>query len=497
MSRDVFTVPDGYVMVSHDYCLVPGTRILTADLRWVPIETLTVGQELVGFDEKLSGHSNKMRGSIVERTARLTRPCYRVTTDRGVVVSSEEHLWVARNKRGVRSWKRTDALVPGDQLSYWIEPWEEDRTYDGGWLAGFFDGEGFVSGGSVGFGQNEGSTLSRALTLLKERGFDVGLTRTTGMCWKGYVRGERLPGLRLLGMLRPGRLLAKARAYWDGRRSWGNNSSPAQVLSVEAIGEQEVIAVRSSTGTFIAEGFMSHNCQLELVVAAALSGDPAMRQIFVDGVDFHKRAAQLAAPLMGKKPEDVTDVDRRAAKCIVFGRMYGRGIKAIAAQIGCTYALAEQYVNAVFGVFKTYDAWSKAMVHEVRTTGQVWVPSPLDNTKRGRRRPLWNIADQDDQKRNTAENGAVNTGIQGLASDYLMLSLVEVVRWIQDTRAPAKVVLTVYDQIVGEVREDFVPTYNAKVSQVMEGWPCAVPLKADVETGQRWGSLSKLKKPSA
>jgi uracil-DNA glycosylase family 4 len=285
----------------------------------------------------------------------------------------------------------------------------------------------------------------------------------------------------------------------DGARSGRISSSDPNLQNIPSEKTDPVNGRMARDVFTVPPGYVmvSHDYkQLELCVAAAVSGDPAMRAIFAAGVDFHQRAAEIAAPLMGKRVEDVTPGDRRAAKTVVFGKMYGRGAKAIAAQIGCSVAEAETYINAVMGAFKVYDAWSKDRVKEARTTGGVWVMSPHDPTQRGRFRPLWRIADKDDQQRNTAENASGNTPIQGLASDYCLASLIEVVRWIQRDRLEerAKVVLTVHDQLVGEVREDFVGTYCERVRSIMTSWPCAVPLAVDEEIGTRWGSLGKMKK---
>lgn len=237
--------------------------------------------------------------------------------------------------------------------------------------------------------------------------------------------------------------------------------------------------------------------QLELRVAAALSGDKAMMQIFLDGVDFHKRAAQLAAPFMGKRPEDVTEKERRDAKTIVFGKMYGRGTRALAHQLGCSVADAARYEEAIMGAFSTYAKWCEDRVKEARTTGCVWTYDPRDLARRARRRPLVHIADPDEARRSNAENASFNTPVQGTASDYCVASLIEVVRWLVEEDAPAKVVLTVHDQIVGEVREDFVNEYVDVVQKIMTSFPSPVPLETSVDVGERWGSLVDLKSQKA
>lgn len=249
-----------------DYCLVPGTRVLTADLRWLPIETINVGDELIGFDEKLGGH--RMRGSAVLSKTFLSAPCYEVVTDRGTIVASAAHLWVAGFDHSRRRWIRTDALKKSHTISFLCDPWQEDRTWDGGWMAGFLDGEGWVSQGLVGFGQNEGHLLDRACSQLKAAGFEFYGRKYDKSCVKLAILGE-WGSLRVLGQYRPFRLLGKSRRLWEGRRPCGGpRERPAHVLEVRPLGVRDVVGLGTSTKTLIAEGFLSHNSQVCRLVSA-------------------------------------------------------------------------------------------------------------------------------------------------------------------------------------------------------------------------------------
>lgn len=250
------------------FCLDAATRVLTADLRWVPIGDVSVGNELVGFDEQL-GPQNKLRRSTVQVTAPVRRPSYRIVTDVGEFIASAEHQWVATNHLGERGpasrrWVRTDALRVGHRICRWVEPWGAlPNEYDAGWLAGFLDGEGHVSdtgnGNCFGFAQNPGPVLERACALLSKYGFTYNLTPMKSGC----VGAQIHRGLRALGSIRPVRLLPKAPLLWEGQRTWNRHSGYAQVIAIESLGERELIGTQTSTGTFVAEGLLSHNSMWE------------------------------------------------------------------------------------------------------------------------------------------------------------------------------------------------------------------------------------------
>ena len=250
------------------FCLDAATRVLTTDLRWMPIGNVRAGDELIGFDEQL-GPQNKLRRSAVQIVAPVRRPSYRIVTDVGSFVASAEHQWVATNhlgERGVasRRWVQTDALRVGHRICRWVEPWTElPDERDAGWLAGLLDGEGHVSnagnGNCLGFAQKPGAVLERACALLTKYGFSYKLTPNSN----GVVGVQVHRGFRALGAIRPARLLPKGHFLWEGQRSWSLRSDHAQVVAVESLGERELVGMQTSTGTFIAEGLLSHNSMWE------------------------------------------------------------------------------------------------------------------------------------------------------------------------------------------------------------------------------------------
>jgi uracil-DNA glycosylase family 4 len=284
----------------------------------------------------------------------------------------------------------------------------------------------------------------------------------------------------------------------DGSRSGRISSSDPNLQNIPSE-KTDPVRGRMARDVFVARpGYTlcaADYSQLELRVAAALSGDENMKAVFSSGVDFHKKTAMLIAPVAwGIRPEQVTDAHRRYAKTIVFGKAYGMGTHTLAGRLGCSKAEAERVETAIMGTFKRYSAWCEERVREARTTGVTHTYDPHNPARRARRRPLWRIADPDSERRSRAEHGSFNTPVQGTASDYCLLSLVEIVDWLVTDRVPACLVLTVHDQLVCEARNDVADEVASAMVSIMESRKCDVPLTVDLEMGDRWGSLGKVKK---
>jgi DNA polymerase I-like protein with 3'-5' exonuclease and polymerase domains/uracil-DNA glycosylase len=262
--RDILSFRENDKLLST-FCVAPGTRVITADLRWVPIEELRNGDNIIGFDENGRGKHVKYRRSLVEGIQHLILSCCKITTDRGSVISSLDHLWLARNAIGsghVRHWKKASDLQPGNVIAGFCEPWpNEDRTWEAGFVAGFLEGEGCVSRDSLCLSQNLGPALDHVEAILKAKGFDIRRSiKSNGLGVNAYITGGVSGTLRALGQLRSPRLLAKAHNLWDGKSIGSLGNHPYTVLKVEPIGMHPVVAMKTSTKTFIAEGMLTHNC---------------------------------------------------------------------------------------------------------------------------------------------------------------------------------------------------------------------------------------------
>lgn len=153
--------------------------------------------------------------------------------------------------------------------------------------------------------------------------------------------------------------------------------------------------------------------QLELRVAAMISGDKKMKHIFIDGADYHQKTAEIAAPIAwGITPDKAKSMGktewkpyRKMAKVFNFGMLYGMGDAALAAKMGATKQEAAKIREAVLGSFHTYAAWANKQVEIAQRTGYTWT---WWDGERARRRSLWRIRDADSEARSRAENGASN-----------------------------------------------------------------------------------------
>jgi len=253
-------------------CLAPGTKVLTADLSYVNIEDVQTGDLLVGFDEERPGKGlhRQFRETKVTATSQITRPTFRVSLSDGTQVSaSNGHLWLVSTPGRRTVWKRTDELNLTDRIFKVADVWESETDYRTGYLAAAFDGEGHFSlQNMLGFSQRENVMLGRVRTYLDELGFQYWERKGTGTNKDVTVlniAGGRAAHLRFLGQVRPQRLLDKLDL--DGLGSIGRHDFASQqfehpmVVNVEFLGEQTVVALETTTQTFVAEGLASHNCK--------------------------------------------------------------------------------------------------------------------------------------------------------------------------------------------------------------------------------------------
>lgn len=254
--------------LQDQYCVAPETKVLRKDLRWVRIDSLQAGDGIVAFDEERQGMRRMWQEATVEAVAPITRPCYRLTFDDGTtVVSSSEHRWLVQY--GVR-WETTEQLsAAGKRASNIVrllDTWDTAVDRDAGYLAAAFDGEGWLgqrdpargNGADVNLAmaQKDNEMLAEVCAALDRR--SIGYTVSTATDCHRLQISQRRDVLRFLGEMRPARLLPKLRL---DRMGMMGPIRHVKLVKKEFIGEQTVIAMRTSTGTFLAEGLASHNCR--------------------------------------------------------------------------------------------------------------------------------------------------------------------------------------------------------------------------------------------
>jgi len=313
---------DGYV------CLAPNTKILRDNFRWANAGDVQPGDMLIGFDEfngeareglRAPKHYRRFQNTKVVAARRIIRPSYRLTfSDGTVIVASEDHQWLGgSHKTGGRGWKwqttknlRCDC---GEQRS-WImkicDVIQPEATYESGWLSGFFEGEGSIAmgpGWRVTLAQNNGPALDRANHLLHERSFsfthNIRLNRQ--ICHLSSNGGMK-EVLRFLMQIRPERLIQNTINKLNQVSLYGRSHHAVGLIKKEYLGEVDVVAIETTSHTFIAEGLASHNCNFW----RAIRHDPEQTAIHADNPvnenDLHarhswllKQKAELVAKLEG------------------------------------------------------------------------------------------------------------------------------------------------------------------------------------------------------
>lgn len=279
------------------YCVAPHTRILTADLHHIRADQVTVGMKLAGFDENRPGkglHHN-FQLSEVEAVEQIMRPCYKLTLSDGTEVTcSSEHRWlVSQSGGGHVCWRPTEDLIPTDKIFKVTEVWETNNSYQAGYLAGVFDGEACLGIGkgtwNLSFAQNPGVVLENVKHFLTKLGYQYRIEPISGVCntKQLVIEGGRAEILRFLGQIRPYRLLTKfdiSKLGSIGRhdRKSGGFEHP-HVVKKEFLGNRKVVAMRTSTRTFVAEGLASHNCLEWLIDVMLFLKEIEQRILFEQG----------------------------------------------------------------------------------------------------------------------------------------------------------------------------------------------------------------------
>ncbi len=255
------------------WCVAPETKILTADLNWIEAGSIKKGDVLAGFEEEPQHKSQrKWEKSIVESVEKIKQPSYRLTFDDGkTIVCSENHRWLIYTAGNRSKWKSTKDLKLTDRFIKVLDVWEKDNSNEGGYLAGVFDGEGSLERiknkcGRLNFCQRNNVVWAKTVKELDKRNFRYGIYNNKGIYNDvlSLTITRKRDTMRFLGSIRPERLLEKFDFDYLGKFQ---AFSYPRIVKKEFIGETDVIAMKTSTSTYIAEGLASHNCYRELYQA--------------------------------------------------------------------------------------------------------------------------------------------------------------------------------------------------------------------------------------
>ncbi len=217
--------------------------------------------------------------------------------------------------------------------------------------------------------------------------------------------------------------------------------------------------------------------QIELRIMAHLSADQGLLRAFRHGADIHRATA---AEVFGKAPDEVTSNERRAAKAINFGLIYGMSAFGLGKQLGIGRGQAQDYVDLYFSRYPGVRQYMESTRHQAREQGYV-------ETVFGRRLYLPEIRSKSFAARSGAERAAINAPMQGTAADVIKRAMIELDRWLAPHTDEIRMLLQVHDELVFEIREDRIAHYRDGIAQRMSAAAeLAVPLVVDVGIGANW-----------
>ena len=219
--------------------------------------------------------------------------------------------------------------------------------------------------------------------------------------------------------------------------------------------------------------------QIELRIMAHLSGDKTLIAAFQNGEDVHRRTA---AEVFGIAPENVSSEQRRYAKTINFGLIYGMGQYGLAKSLGIDNLSAKTFIDRYFARYPGVAEYMQRTKEQAAAQGYV-------ETLFGRRLYLPDIHNKNANARAGAERAAINAPMQGTASDLIKRAMIDVSLWLSDDLLQSKLIMQVHDELVLEVPEAELDLVKEKLPQIMakvdEGM-LKVPLVAEVGVGMNW-----------
>jgi DNA polymerase-1 len=246
------------------------------------------------------------------------------------------------------------------------------------------------------------------------------------------------------------------------------------------------IPVRTPEGRRIREAFVAARghaivsadySQIELRIMAHISGDENLLRAFEAGEDIHRATA---AEVFGRSLQDVTPEERRYAKVINFGLIYGMSAFGLAQQLGLERATAQAYIASYFTRYPGVAKYMEGVRKTARDRGYV-------ETVFGRRLWLPEIKSANPARRGGAERAAINAPMQGTAADLIKLAMIAVRGWLDRERLSTKLIMQVHDELVLEAPEDELARVKAEIPELMSGVAkLKIPLVVDVGSGQNW-----------
>ena len=249
------------------------------------------------------------------------------------------------------------------------------------------------------------------------------------------------------------------------------------------------IPIRSEEGRRIRSAFIAEDghtllsadySQIELVVLAHLSGDSALKKAFMSGNDVHSETGAL---IFDKPVEEITKDDRRIAKTINFGIMYGMSPFRLGRDLGIPRARAENFIKSYFDKYSGIRIFMDKVIADAEKTGKV-------STLMGRERFIPGINSRNKTEKSGAQRMAVNTPIQGSAADIVKLAMLKLAHRLREEDLNSRMILQVHDELIFEVPDSELTIMEKLVKEEMEAAvTLSIPLRTSIETGKRWGDF--------
>ncbi len=246
------------------------------------------------------------------------------------------------------------------------------------------------------------------------------------------------------------------------------------------------IPIRSEQGARIRGAFIAgagkviiaaDYSQIELRIMAHISQDVNLLQAFKDDQDVH---SATAASIFGVTADEVTKEQRRRAKAINFGLIYGMSAFGLAKQIDVSRSEAKQYIDGYFANYTGVETYIKETKESAKAQGYV-------QTVMGRRLYLPQINAKNKMLEQHALRTAINAPMQGSSADIIKLAMLDVDKWIGKNNADIKMIMQVHDELVFEVSASRADEFSDKIKNLMENvYPLNIPLKVDVGVGDSW-----------
>jgi DNA polymerase-1 len=247
------------------------------------------------------------------------------------------------------------------------------------------------------------------------------------------------------------------------------------------------IPIRTEMGKEIRKAFVPRDkhhtilsadySQIELRIMASICSDENMINAFKNNEDIHRSTAALVFKV---KPEEVTSDQRRKAKEVNFGILYGIGPFGLKSRLGITQNEAKNVIDTYFGTFKNVKKFIDDAIINAREKG-------FAETLLGRRRFLPNINSNNQMLRSSAERIAINMPIQGTAADMIKLAMINIYKEMKKQKFKSKMILQVHDELLFDARKDELEDLKPLVKELMENaLKLDVPITVEMGTGENW-----------